>query len=94
MKKSDKHSLAYQALLHTVTFLPHKCTFDVSNERKQPVAYNEEWEPKIEILEITPKIFLSDFSAEQDLSETETSAEYDDYSPSIINEYFARTPRT
>ena len=57
------------------------------------MTYNEEWEAQSEGLEIKQRIAQVDFGTEQDLSETETSVEYDDYSPSIIDEYFARTPR-
>jgi len=58
------------------------------------VTYNnEEWEAQSDRLEIKQSIAQVDFSTEQDWSESETSSEYDDYSPSIIDEYFARTPR-
>jgi hypothetical protein len=51
------------------------------------VPYNEEREQKIEILEIMPKVLLNNFGVEQDQSETETSAGYDNYPSHSIDEY-------
>lgn len=90
MKKSDRPATSYQALLHTMSLM----NISARLQRKETaVTYNEEWEAQSERLEIKQSIAQVDFGTEQDLPESETSAEYDEYSPSIIDEYFARTPR-
>ena len=91
MKKSDRHTPACQTLLHTV-FL--HLSARGSQRKETAVTYNnEEWEAQSDRLEIKQRIAQVDFNTEQDWSESENSTEYDDYSPSIIDEYFARTPR-